>query len=148
LIPSLEFGLGRQNEAREVVKAGQKRFERFAEAERFYILAAVCAPKITSDGGMSLSDKESHESQSLRRLLIGYSPDEIDLTRESSPLVITHKPSLCSDCTDWFNDARQIASDHPDLIGGLESEFGYVKDQYLPRSKSANNDILKKLLGL
>jgi hypothetical protein len=76
---------------------------------------------------MSLSDKESHESQSLRRLLIGYSPDEIDLTRESSPLVITHKPSLCSDCTEWFNDARQIASDHPDLIDGLESEFGYVK---------------------
>ena len=76
---------------------------------------------------MSLSDKESHESQSLRRLLIGYSPDEIDLTTEGSPLVITHKPSLCSDCTKWFNDARQIASDHPDLIGGLESEFGYVK---------------------
>jgi hypothetical protein len=28
---------------------------------------------------------------------------------------------------EWFNDARQIASDHPDLTGGLESEFGYVK---------------------
>jgi len=75
---------------------------------------------------MSLSDKESHESQSLRRLLIGYSPDEIDLTTEGSPLVITHKPSLCS-ARMVFNDARQIASDHPDLTGGLESEFGYVQ---------------------
>jgi hypothetical protein len=76
---------------------------------------------------MSLSDKKSDESESLRRLLIGYSPDEIDLTGEGSPFVITHKPSSCSECTEWFNDARQIASNHPDLIGGSESEFGYVK---------------------
>jgi hypothetical protein len=76
---------------------------------------------------MSLSNKESDESESLRRLLVGYSPDEIDLTKDGSPFVITHKPSSCSDCTEWFKDIRQVASDNPDLIGGSESEFGYVK---------------------
>jgi hypothetical protein len=72
---------------------------------------------------MSLRDKKSDENEFLRRLLIGYSPDEIDLTGEGSPFVITHKPSSCSECTEWFKDARQIASDHPDLIGGEITSF-------------------------
>jgi hypothetical protein len=84
-------------------------------------------PKDNFPGRMSLSDKESDESESLRRLLVGYSADEIELTKDGSPFVITHKPSACSDCTEWFKDVRQITSDHPDLIGGSESELGYVK---------------------
>jgi hypothetical protein len=59
-----------------------------------------------------------------------------------------YKPSLCSDCTEWFNDVRQTASDHPDLIGGLESEFGYVKGSVFATLEIGDNDILKKWLSL
>jgi hypothetical protein len=104
------------------------------------------APEDNLQGRMSLSDKKSDESESLRRLLIGYSPDEIDLTQDGSLFVITHKPSSCSDCTEWFKDVRQIAS--PDLIGGLESEFGCVKGSVFARLETGQRQRLEEIAQL
>ena len=97
---------------------------------------------------MSLSDKKSDESEALRRLLIGYSSDDIDLTQDGSLFVITHKPSSCSDCTKWFKDVRQIASDNPDLIGGLESEFGYVKGSVFATLETGQRQRLEEIAQL
>ena len=111
-------------------------------------LAAGVHPKDNLQGRMSLSNKKSDESESLRRLLIGYSPDEIDLTQDGSLFVITHKPSSCSDCTEWFKDVRQIASDNPDLIGGLESEFGYVKGSVFATLETGQRRRLEEIAQL
>jgi hypothetical protein len=63
-------------------------------------------------------------------------------------LVITHKPSLCSDCTEWFNDVRQIASNHHGLIGSLESEFGYVKGSVFATLEIGEQRRLEKIAQL
>jgi hypothetical protein len=76
---------------------------------------------------MSLIDKESDVSKSLRLLLIGYRQDEIDLTPDNSPFTIGHKPASCPLCTEWHKEVREIGRSHPDLF----DKDGYVKESVI-----------------
>jgi hypothetical protein len=76
---------------------------------------------------MSLIDKESDVSKSLKLLLIGYRQDKIDLTRHNSPIIIGHKPASCPSCTEWYKKVREIGRAHPDLF----DKDGYVKESVI-----------------
>jgi len=65
---------------------------------------------------MSLFDKESDASKSLRLLVIGGRQDIIGLTQEDSPFLVDHKPSLCSECKAWYDEVRTIERAHYDLF--------------------------------
>jgi hypothetical protein len=127
------------------ILVAEQRPKKVLSGLNFVVDGGSAHPKDNLQGRMSLSDKKSDERESLRRLLIGYSSDDIDLTQDGSLFVITHKPSSCSDCTEWFRDVRRMASDNPDLIGGLESEFGYVKGSVFATLETGQRQRLEEI---
>jgi len=77
---------------------------------------------------MSLFDKGTEVSESLRKLVIGGGiQDAIDLTEDGSPFTIDHKPSLCAECTEWYREVRTIGEAHRDLF----DQEGFVKGSKL-----------------
>ena len=88
---------------------------------------------------MSLFDKGSNASESLRKLVLGGGgQDAIGLTEEGSPYIIDHNPSSCAECTGWYKEVRTIGEAHPDLF----DQEGFVKG---PRLSALDIDQQQRL---
>jgi hypothetical protein len=70
---------------------------------------------------MSLLDEASDETHYLRKLVVGYSGKEIDLTSDDA-CVITHNPESCPSCAEWYKTVREIGEANPYLF----DKEGYV----------------------
>jgi hypothetical protein len=86
---------------------------------------------------MSLLDEASDETHYLRKLVVGYSEKEIDLTSDDAR-VITHNPESCPSCAEWYKTVREIGEANPYLF----DKEGYVKGSVL---KALSAEIQERL---
>lgn len=97
---------------------------------------SVCAHK-DNLRKMSLLDEASDETHYLRKLVVGYSGKEIDLTSDDA-CVITHNPESCPSCAEWYKTVREIGEANPYLF----DKEGYVKGSVL---KALSAEIQERL---
>jgi len=96
-------------------------------------------------GRMSLFDKGSDVSESLRKLVLGGGgQDVIDLTEEGSPFIIDHNPSSCAECTGWYKEVRTIGEAHRDLF----DQEGFVKGPSLSALEIEQQQRLQEIAQL
>jgi hypothetical protein len=89
---------------------------------------------------MSLLDEASDETHYLRKLVIGYPQKEIDLTDDSTNVVV-HNPESCPSCSEWYKAVREIGEANPYLF----DKDGYLKSSVLEKLSSEIHERLSDI---
>jgi hypothetical protein len=118
-------------------------FLQLARCQLLFIVACSrCAIK-DKVHRMSLLDEASDETHYLRKLIIGYSQNEIDLTNDEA-CIITHKPESCPSCTEWYKSVREMGEANPYLF----DKEGYIKGSVLETLSSEVQERLNEISRL
>jgi hypothetical protein len=89
---------------------------------------------------MSLVDEASDETHYLRKLVNGYSKNEIDLSSDAA-CKITHNPASCPSCAEWYKTVREIGEANPYLF----DKEGYIKGSVLETLSSEIQERLNEI---